>query len=54
MTQAVETFVKQQYICSFREIAVGKINQLSGDDLKRRLLKMVEENPDIGLAFLEE
>lgn len=54
MTKAVGTFIKQQYEFSFREIAVGKIKQLSGDDVKRRLLKLVDENPDIGLAFLEE
>jgi hypothetical protein len=54
LTKAVETYIKEQYKSSFQEIAVGKINQLTGEDLKARLLKLVEENPDIGLAFLEE
>lgn len=54
LTKAVQTFIKKQYKTIYREMAVNKINQLSGDDVKQRLLKLAEENHDIGLAFLEE
>jgi hypothetical protein len=54
LTKSVEEFIKGQYQSSFREIVIGKIHKLSGDDLKRQLLRLVDENPDIGLAFLEE
>jgi len=54
MMEAAEKFLKRQYQSSFMEKAVGKVNEFSNDDVKRWLLKFVSENPDVGLAILEE
>ncbi|MDA8335004.1 MAG: hypothetical protein M0Z41_08465 [Peptococcaceae bacterium] len=49
----VNDFVAQQYKHSFAAQIANKINNMSGADLKEKLLQLSLDNPDIGLAFWE-
>ena len=38
---------------AFRDKAVEKVKRFSDKEIRDRLLKLVEENPDVGLGILE-
>ena len=50
---AIASFVREQYAQAFREKAVEKVKRFSDKEIRDRLLKLVEENPDVGLGILE-
>ena len=50
---AIASFVREQYVQAFREKAVEKVKRFSDKEIRDRLLKLVEENPDVGLGILE-
>ena len=49
----IEDFIKSQYRCALAPQIREKINSRSAEDLKRKLLELAEENPELGLLFWE-
>ena len=49
---AIMAFVRSQYKLAFKPKAVEKVKQLTNDEVRKRLLKLVEESPDVGLEIL--
>jgi hypothetical protein len=53
LPEAVEAFIKQEYINHVRKQAAEKVDMLPDADAKRLLLKMIDQIPDVGLSVLE-
>ena len=49
---AIALFARSQYTTSFKPKAVAKVKSLSDKDVRDRLLRLVEENPDVGMNLL--
>lgn len=50
--KAVAAFARGQYAAAFRPKAIEKVKTLSDGEVRERLLRLVEENPDVGLKIL--
>jgi hypothetical protein len=50
--KAVAAFARGQYAAAFRPKAIEKVKALSDGEVRERLLRLVEENPDVGLKIL--
>jgi hypothetical protein len=49
----INEFIKSQYKLTFAPQVAEKIKKISAEDLKNRLLRLVQDNPDVGLLFWE-
>jgi hypothetical protein len=49
----INEFIRGQYKGTFAPQVAEKINKTSAEDLKKRLLQLAQENPDLGLLFWE-
>lgn len=49
----INEFIKSQYKWTFAPQVAEKIKKTSAEDLKNRLLQLVQDNPDVGLLFWE-
>lgn len=49
----INDFIRGQYKGTFAPQVVEKIHKTSAEDLKTHLLELVQNNPDLGLLFLE-
>lgn len=51
--EAVETFVRENYDAGFRPQIENRIREMSDAEVKTRLLKLIADNPDVGLALMD-
>jgi hypothetical protein len=51
---AIASFARSQYESEFRKKAVDKVNKLTDAQVRKRLLMLVDENPEVGLGLLAE
>lgn len=49
----IDKFIKSQYKGTFAPQVADKIKKTAAEDLKSHLLQIVQDNPDVGLLFLE-
>jgi hypothetical protein len=49
----IDEFITSQYKSAIAPQIKEKINSKSAEDLKRKLLELAEENPELGLLFWE-
>ena len=50
--RAVAAFARSRYDATFRAKALEKVRSLDDGEVRERLLRLVEENPDVGLKIL--
>ena len=51
---AIAAFARSRYVSEFRKKALDEVNKLTDAQVRNRLLKLVEENPEVGLGLLME
>ena len=51
---AIAAFARSRYASDFRKQAVAKVKTLTDEQVRNRLMKLVEENPEVGMGLLSE
>ena len=49
---AIASFARKQYALGYKDKAIDRVKKLSDKEVRDRLLKLVEDNPDVGLGIL--
>jgi hypothetical protein len=49
----IDEFIRSQYMVAFAPQVTKRIKKMTADDLKAKILTLVEDNPDLGLMFWE-
>ena len=52
VAKVIVAFAHSRYAATFKAQAVNKVRELGDGEVRERLLRLVEENPDIGLQIL--